>query len=130
MGYFLAFSIFWHVGATRAGALFWLNDNASAYNYRFQSTGIDLLPWHIFDGYLMALGIAGGWHLLYGTASAVATLGGTSLQQGKATPFLIKPLALISHVLIVVAVVTLARYDTSNHPERSMHEEYFKTMGI
>ena len=78
----------------------------------------------------MFLGIAGGWHFLYGTASAAATLGGSSLQQGKTTPFIIKPLALISHVLIVAAVIALGKYNTSTHEERAMHEEYFRTMGI
>jgi succinate dehydrogenase/fumarate reductase cytochrome b subunit len=106
-GYFLAASIFGHVAVTRLAPL-WLLEDPSQYDYGFIAHASNLFG-AFFAAYVALLGMAGGWHLIYGTRSALATLKGTSVT-GTPFPFALKPVAAISHVLVVNAVLALAGF--------------------
>jgi succinate dehydrogenase/fumarate reductase cytochrome b subunit len=106
-GYFLSMSIFGHVAATRLAPLFFLDD-PSQYDYTFITHANNLFG-SLFGVYLALLGIAGGWHLIYGTRSAIATLRGSSVA-GKPFPFALKPVAALSHLLIINAVLAASGF--------------------
>lgn len=129
-GYFLAFSIFGHVGATRLAPLFLLDD-PSQYDYSFVAKANQLFPSSIFAVYLILFGMAGGWHLVYGTRSALATLSGTSVM-GKPLPMALKFVANLSHLLVINAVLALMGYyylvDTTT--KAALHDQIFDKIGI
>jgi len=106
-GYFLAMSIFGHIAATRLLPLILLDD-PSQYDYTFITEATRVFG-TFFGVYLAVLGIAGGWHLLFGVRSAIATLSDSSIH-GKPFPMLLKPLALVSHVLVVNAILVVSGY--------------------
>jgi hypothetical protein len=107
-GYFLSLSIFGHVLATRLAPLYLLDD-PSQYDYTFVTHATYLFGKSFFGGYLILMGIAGGWHLIYGTRSAIATLSGSSVV-GKPFPFALKPVAAISHLLIINSILAVTGF--------------------
>ena len=104
-GYFLSLATIGHVAATRIIPLFTLDD-PSQYNHTFISYG-RTLHGPLFGVYMILFGMAGGWHLIYGTRSAIATLFYGSSVIGKPFPFVLKPVAALSHILIINAVLAI-----------------------
>lgn len=129
-GYFLAFSIFGHVAATRIGPMF-IMDDASEYDYGFISKANELLPSNLFLGYLVVLGATGVWHLIYGTRSAIATLRGKSVM-GTKFPISLKMVALTSHILIISACLALGGfyYTVDLETKTELHDKLFSAMGM
>jgi hypothetical protein len=129
-GFFLSFAIFGHVGATRIASLFILRD-PSEYDYSFLVKANELVPMNVFHTYIALFGMAGGWHLIYGTRSALATLKGSSVF-GKPFPLMLKPLALLNHILIISAVLALSGYyykvDTTS--KAVLHDQINKKLGL
>lgn len=130
-GYFLAMSIFGHVGATRFGPLWLLGDSASEYDYTFITAACDKFPANVFPVYLMLLGMAGGWHLIYGTRSAFATLRGSSVV-GTKFPIGLKVVAVISHILMISTVLTVSGYiyDIDISEKSELINKLFTGMGM
>jgi hypothetical protein len=127
-GYFLGFSIFGHVGATRVAPLLFLED-LSQYDFSFVANAMQIMPG--FSIYLAVFGILGGWHLIYGTRSALATLSGSSVVVTP-FPFVLKFVAMLSHLGIISAVLALSGvfYLVGTRSKAEMHDLIFSKIGI
>jgi hypothetical protein len=102
----LSFAVIGHVAATRIAPVFTLDD-PSQYDYSFITYAQKVLLGPLFGLYLMLFGIAGGWHLIYGTRSAITTLFLGSSVTGKPFPLALKPVAALSHILIINAILVV-----------------------
>jgi hypothetical protein len=105
-GYFLALTIFGHVLFVRIIPVAVLSD-PSAYDYSFITAAYKDHMGMPFAIYLVLLGMAGGWHLIYGTWSALVTLG---VLKPSTFPFFLKPIAGLSHLLMINAVLCVVGY--------------------
>jgi hypothetical protein len=130
-GYFLGLSMVGHIGATRVLPMIMLED-PSVFDYTYLTKVIRFFPNYSFAVYLFLLGATGGWHLIYGTRSAIATISGSSVI-GKPFPIILKALAMLSHVGILLAVLSLSgcfyviRFSES---QEKWHEILMDTMGF
>jgi succinate dehydrogenase/fumarate reductase cytochrome b subunit len=107
-GYILAMFITGHVLATR-GVSLWILDDPGQYDYSILYRVAKTLPTHSFTIYLCVFGMAANFHFVYGMRSALATLQGHSVHN-KPFPLILKPVALVMHLLIIAAVVSITGY--------------------
>ncbi|KAG7345781.1 DUF1691 domain containing protein [Nitzschia inconspicua] len=131
-GYTLSLLVVAHVLAVRLVPLVYF-DNAQDFDYSFAAMAIVLFPYQFFTIYYILLGMAGGWHLIYGVRSAIATLRGRSVQ-GTTFPMPLKAFASISHILLISAVLALAKYATTttewSEQQEKLHRTFFQLLRI
>ena len=129
-GYVIAVSVIGHIIGTRVAPFVFLED-PSIFDYSFIVAIDQKLPYHFFAIYMIIFGVAAGWHLVYGTTSALAILWGSSIH-GKPFPFVLKPLVVLMHLLIVNAVLALAGYYYVVDMEANAEPrgEYLEKIGI
>uniref|UniRef100_A0A7S1D1Q7 Mitochondrial adapter protein MCP1 transmembrane domain-containing protein n=1 Tax=Cyclophora tenuis TaxID=216820 RepID=A0A7S1D1Q7_CYCTE len=130
-GYALAVFIFGHVFAVRIAPLLFLPEDPGAYDYSFVAKVYELVPFYIFPIYLSIFGMVGGWHTIYGVRSAIATLSGKSVV-GKPFPLPLKIVALLSHALVIGALISLEGYRTTvdMSEKAELHDKLNAAMGI